>query len=86
MPAAEFQLIVGILAGEQVDKFRRARFFGAAGIGVCGNDGLAERLERLVLLRREKFRSIDARRGGGLLRCHHVVRVFGGLRRNHPQH
>src|SRR4029077_9271892 len=39
--ATELQLIFGILAGEQIDKFGRTRFHRAAGIRIGGNNGLA---------------------------------------------
>src|SRR5712692_7501242 len=62
-PAAQLQLIVLIFAGEQVNELGRTGFNGAAGVIVRGNDCLAKRLQRLVVVRREKCRGIAARCG-----------------------
>ena len=85
MPPPRLQLILGIFAGEQINKLGRTRFFCAAGFAVGGNDGLAQSLKGFVLLGWEKFRSVNSGRRRGLFRGHHVVRVFCCLRRNYSQ-
>src|SRR5438034_327438 len=45
---AKSQLVFRILAGEQVNKFRRPGFHGPAALAVGWNDGLAKRLKRFV--------------------------------------
>src|SRR5882762_8400330 len=76
--AAEAQLIFFVLAGQQVDEFRSAGFDRAAGFFVLGNNRVAERNERRILRRGEKFRSVLPSRGRGFLLVHHLVDVLGG--------
>ena len=80
--AAEPELILFILAGEEIDEFRRTGFDGAAGFFVFGDDGIAESDQRGVLRRGKIFGRVLSCRGGGLFLAHHLVDVGGGLRRN----
>ena len=84
-PAAEGDLIIQILAGEQVDEFRCTRLDRALGVLVRRDDGLAKTLQRFVGRRRKELGSVSAalRR---LLRLHHVVGVFRRFQRNDAQH
>src|SRR6266481_1527384 len=85
-PAAELQLIFGVLAGEQVNEFRRAGLDRAAGFFVLGNDEVAQSDQRGVVRDGKIFRSIFPCRRRSFLFVHHLVDVLGGLRRNHLQH
>src|ERR1700747_1909094 len=49
-PAAELQLVVFVFAGQQINEFGRAGLKRPAGFVVRRNDGLAQRLQRLVLM------------------------------------
>src|SRR3981189_2081895 len=42
-PAAELKLIFRVLAGEEIDEFRRAGFHRAAGLFILGDDGVAQK-------------------------------------------
>src|SRR6267378_4060690 len=84
--AAKFQLIFRVLAGEEIDKFRRASLARAAGLFILGDDGVAQKRQRRVLRRGKIFRRVLPRRGRRFLLVHHLVDVLGGLRRDHLQH
>src|SRR6267143_477902 len=84
-PTAEFQLIFRILAGEQIDKFRRACFHRPAGFFILGDNSVAQKQQRGVLRRREIFRRVRARRSRSPLLVHHLVDVLGGLRGDNLQ-
>ena len=82
--STQLSLILIIFAGQEVDEFRRARFNGAAGVTIRGDDGLAQGLQSLVFVSWEKLGCIDL--GSRFFRSHHVMCVFGRLGRNNAQH
>src|SRR5271165_1157643 len=83
--AAEFKLILVVLAGEEIDEFRRAGFNGSAGFFVRGNNGVAQGDQSLELVRREKLGSIPPCRGRRFGLLHHLMSEPCRFRRNHLQ-
>ncbi len=84
--AAERNLVVLVLTGQQVDELRRASFDGAAAVGVRRNDALAECLQSFVAVGVEELWRVGLRRRGSLLRHDHAVRMLSRLQRDDAQH
>src|ERR1700744_4580353 len=74
--AAKGELIVRVLACEQINKLRGARFVGASAVRVSRKDRLPQGLQRLVLLRRKVFRRVRPRLARSLFRVDHVVGIL----------
>src|SRR5208282_2963741 len=83
--SAESELIILVLACDQVDEFGSAGLDGSFGVSVGRNDRLAERLQGLIEMRREELGRIDLVFRRGLFFAHHAMRVFSGFERNHTQ-
>ncbi len=77
---AELQLIFGIFACEEIDKFGSASFDGAAGFFVLGDNHVAQSNESGVLRGRKIFRSVVPCRSCGFLLADHLMDVGGGFR------
>src|SRR5256885_9541841 len=75
-PAAELHLKLFVLARQQIDKFRRARFDRSSRFFILRQDRVAQRIQRLILMRIEELRRVLPRRRRSLFVVHHLMRVL----------
>src|SRR5579859_6132042 len=84
-PSAKGELILLIFTGEQIDEFRRASFHGAAGFVVLGDNRVAKRGERVVLVWRKIFWDVLSGWRCRFFTVNHLVSIFRGFCRDDLQ-